>query len=83
MLAHYHGQIWNAAEPATSLGLSQPTVRSYLDLMTSAYMIRQLQPWHENLSKRQVKAPKIYVRYSGLLHSLLGFTNEARFAFTP
>jgi uncharacterized protein len=72
MLAHYHGQIWNAAEPATSLGLSQPTVRSYLDLMTSAYMIRQLQPWHENLSKRQVKAPKIYVRDSGLLHSLLG-----------
>jgi predicted AAA+ superfamily ATPase len=72
MLAHYHGQIWNAAEPARSLGLSQPTVRSYLDLMTSAYMIRQLQPWHENLSKRQVKAPKIYVRDSGLLHTLLG-----------
>jgi len=72
MLAHYHGQIWNAAEPAKSLGLSQPTVRSYLDLMTSAYMIRQLQPWHENLAKRQVKAPKIYVRDSGLLHALLG-----------
>jgi predicted AAA+ superfamily ATPase len=72
MLAHYHAQIWNAAEPARSLGLSQPTVRSYLDLMTSAYMIRQLQPWHENLSKRQVKAPKIYVRDSGLLHALLG-----------
>ena len=72
MLAHYHGQIWNAAEPSKSLGLSQPTVRSYLDLMTSAYMIRQLQPWHENLSKRQVKAPKIYVRDSGLLHALLG-----------
>jgi predicted AAA+ superfamily ATPase len=72
MLAHSHGQIWNAAEPASSLGLSQPTVRSYLDLMTSAYMIRQLQPWHENLSKRQVKAPKIYVRDSGLLHTLLG-----------
>jgi uncharacterized protein len=72
MLAHYHGQIWNAAEPARSLGLSQPTVRSYLDLMTSAYMIRQLQPWHENLAKRQVKAPKIFVRDSGLLHALLG-----------
>jgi predicted AAA+ superfamily ATPase len=72
MLAHYHGRIWNAAEPASSLGLSPPTVRSYLDLMTSAYMIRQLQPWHENLSKRQVKAPKIYVRDSGLLHTLLG-----------
>jgi hypothetical protein len=72
MLAHYHGQIWNADELAASFGLSQPTVRGYLDLMTSAYMIRQLQPWHENLSKRQVKAPKIYVRDSGLLHSLLG-----------
>ena len=76
MLAHYHGQIWNAAEPARSLGLSQPTVRSYLDLMTSAYMIRQLQPWHENLSKRQVKAPKIYVRDSGLLHTLLGLRSR-------
>lgn len=72
MLAHYHGQLWNAAEPASSLGLSQPTVRSYLDLMTSVYMIRQLQPWHENLAKRQVKAPKIYLRDTGLLHSLLG-----------
>jgi len=76
MLAHYHGQIWNAAEPARSLGLSQPTVRSYLDLMTSAYMIRQLQPWHENLSKRQVKAPKIYVRDTGLLHALLGLRSR-------
>lgn len=72
MLAHYHGQIWNAAEPASSLGLSQPTVRSYLDLLTSVYMIRQLQPWHENLAKRQVKAPKIYLRDTGLLHALLG-----------
>src|SRR5208283_713656 len=83
MLAHYHGQIWNAAEPARSLGLSQPTVRSYLDLMTSAYMIRQLQPWHENLSKRQVKAPKIYVRDSGLLHALLGITNRRDLEFHP
>jgi uncharacterized protein len=76
MLAHYHGQIWNAAEPARSLGLSQPTVRSYLDLMTSAYMVRQLQPWHENLAKRQVKAPKIPVRASGLLHTLLGLRSR-------
>lgn len=72
MLAHYHGQIWNAAEPAASLGLSQPTVRSYLDLMSSVYMVRQLQPWHENLAKRQVKSPKIYLRDPGLLHALLG-----------
>jgi uncharacterized protein len=76
MLAHYHGQLWNAAEPASSLGLSQPTVRSYLDLMTSVYMIRQLQPWQENLAKRQVKAPKIYLRDTGLLHALLGLRNR-------
>jgi uncharacterized protein len=76
MLAHYHGQLWNAAEPASSLGLSQPTVRSYLDLMTGVYMIRQLQPWHENLAKRQVKAPKIYLRDTGLLHALLGLRNR-------
>lgn len=72
MLAHYHGQVWNAATLASSLGLSQPTVRSYLDLMTSVFMVRQLQPWHANLSKRQIKAPKIYLRDTGLLHSLLG-----------
>lgn len=83
MLAHYHGQIWNAAEPASSLGLSQPTVRSYLDLMTSVYMIRQLQPWHENLAKRQVKAPKIYLRDTGLLHALLGIRTRAELLSHP
>jgi hypothetical protein len=72
MLAHYHGQIWNAAEPARALGVSESTTRRYLDLLTDAFMIRQLQPWHANLSKRQVKAPKVYVRDSGLLHQLLG-----------
>ena len=72
MLAHYHGQTWNAAEPARSLGISEPTVRRYLDYLTQTYMVRQLQPWHENLSKRQVKAPKIYFRDTGLLHALLG-----------
>ncbi len=77
MLAHYHGQIWNAAEPAGSLGLSQPTVRSYLDLLTSVYMVRQLQPWHENLAKRQVKSPKIYLRDTGLLHALLGLRTRS------
>jgi len=71
MLAHFHGQIWNASELARSMGLTDKTVRSYLDILTSTFMIRQLQPWHENLSKRQVKAPKIYFRDSGLLHSLL------------
>jgi predicted AAA+ superfamily ATPase len=83
MLAHYHGQLWNAAEPASSLGLSQPTVRSYLDLMTSVYMIRQLQPWHENLAKRQVKAPKIYLRDTGLLHALLGIRTRVELLSHP
>ncbi len=72
MLAHYHGQTWNAAEPARALGVSESTTRRYLDLFADALMIRQLQPWHANLSKRQVKAPKVYVRDSGLLHHLLG-----------
>ncbi len=72
MLAHYHGQTWNAAEPARALGVSESTVRRYLDLLTDALMIRQLQPWHANLQKRQVKAPKVYVRDTGLLHHLLG-----------
>ena len=72
MLAHYHGQTWNAAEPARALGVSESTTRRHLDLLSDAFMIRQLQPFHANLRKRQVKAPKIYVRDSGLLHQLLG-----------
>jgi predicted AAA+ superfamily ATPase len=71
MLAHYHGQTWNASELARSMGLSDKTVRSYLDILTGTFMVRQLQPWYENISKRQVKAPKIYFRDSGLLHTLL------------
>lgn len=76
MVAHYHAQIWNAAELARALGVNESTVRRHLDLMTGLFMIRQLPPWFENLGKRQVKAPKIYIRDSGLLHSLLGITNE-------
>lgn len=76
MLAHYHGQIWNAAELARALAVNESTVRRYLDLMTGVFMIRQLPPWFENLGKRQVKAPKIYVRDSGLLHALLGISNQ-------
>jgi predicted AAA+ superfamily ATPase len=72
MLAHYHGQIWNAAEPARSLGVNESTVRRYLDLLEGVFMVRQLPPWHANLKKRQVKSPKIYFRDSGLLHQLLG-----------
>ncbi len=71
MIAHYHGQIWNAAEPARALGVSESTTRRHLDLLTDAFMIRQLQPYHVNIRKRQVKAPKIYVRDTGLLHQLL------------
>ena len=71
MLTHYHGQVWKGSELARSLGASEPTMRKYLDLLTSTFMVRQLAPWHENVGKRQVKAPKIYVRDSGLLHCLM------------
>lgn len=70
MVAHYHGQVLNNAELARSLGSSEPTVRRYLDLLSGVFLVRQLQPWHENLGKRQVKTPKVYVRDSGLLHAL-------------
>ena len=75
MLAHYHGQTWNASELARSMGLSDKTVRAYLDILTGTFMIRQLQPWYENIGKRQVKAPKIYFRDAGLLHTLLGLAD--------
>ena len=76
MVAHYHGQTWNAAELARALAINESTVRRYLDLMTGVLMFRQLPPWFENLGKRQVKAPKVYVRDSGLLHALLGITTR-------
>jgi hypothetical protein len=76
MLAHYHAQVWHAAAPARSLGVSEPTVRRYLDLLSGLFMVRQLHPWHANLKKRQVKAPKVYVRDSGILHQLLGVPTE-------
>jgi len=72
MLAHYHGQTWNASEIGGSLGLKGQTTKSYLDILTETYMIRQLAPWHENTKKRQIKAPKVYFRDSGLFHALLG-----------
>lgn len=71
MLAHYHAQTWNASELSRAMGVSDKTVRGYLDILTGAFMVRQLQPWYENISKRQVRAPKVYLRDSGLLHSLL------------
>jgi len=72
MLAHGHGGVWNAAAPARSLGVSEPTARRYLDLLTGLLLVRQLPPWRENVAKRQVKSPRVYVRDSGFLHRLLG-----------
>ena len=75
MIAHYHGQVWNAAEFARALGANQGTARRYLDILAGAFMVRVLPPWFENLKKRQVKSPKVYLRDSGLLHTLLGLAN--------
>lgn len=77
MLAHWHGQTWNASGLGRSIAASDKTVRGYLDLLTGAFMVRQLQPWYENVAKRQVKAPKVYLRDTGLLHALLGIRNES------
>lgn len=83
MLAHYHGQTWNAAEFAQSLGISQTTVRHHLDVLTQSFVVRQLPPWYENLGKRQVKAPKVYIRDTGLLHALLGLPGWAELTAHP
>jgi predicted AAA+ superfamily ATPase len=72
MLAHYHGQLWNGSELGRSFGVSHTTVRSYLDLLSGAYVVEQLQPWAENLGKRIVKSPKLFIADSGLTHTLLG-----------
>jgi predicted AAA+ superfamily ATPase len=76
MLSHYHGNIFNASELARSFGISDTTVRRYLDILTGTFMIRQLLPWRENIKKRQVKSPKIYFRDSGLLHAFLDIENK-------
>jgi predicted AAA+ superfamily ATPase len=76
MLAHYHGQTWNGSEVGRSLGINYKTVGRYLDILTGAYLIRQLPPWFENIRKRQVKAPKIYFKDTGLLHALLNIRTE-------
>lgn len=77
MLAHYHGQTWNGSELARAFGVTERTVRHYLDILAGTFMVRILQPWAENLGKRQVKAPKVYLADSGILHSLLGITDAA------
>ena len=79
MIAHYHGQVWNAAEFARALGSNRPTARRYLDILSGAFMVRVLPPWIENLKKRQIKAPKIYLRDSGLLHALLEIASADAF----
>ena len=83
MLAHYHGQIWNAAEAARALEVSQNTVHRYMDLLQDLFMVRQLQPWYANIGKRQVKSPKVYIRDTGLLHYLLGIRSEQELLLHP
>jgi predicted AAA+ superfamily ATPase len=83
MLAHYHGQTFNASEIGKSLVAADTTVKRYLDVLTGTFMVRRLQPWHENISKRQVKTPKIYFRDSGILHSLLGIPDMATMVVHP
>ncbi|MBU1171346.1 MAG: ATP-binding protein [Proteobacteria bacterium] len=83
MIAHFHGQIWNAAPFARSMGVSAPTVRRYLDLLEGIFMVRQLQPWYANIKKRQVKAPKVYIRDSGLLHTFLGIGTQGNLLTHP
>ncbi len=77
MLAHYHGQIWNASEFARAFGVADTTVRHYLELLSATFVVRSLLPWHENLGKRQVKSPKVYLADTGLLHTLLGLETAA------
>ncbi len=76
MLAHRHAQVWNSSDFARSFGVADTTIRKYLDTLSAALVVRQLQPWHENLSKRQVKAPKVFVADTGILHTLLGLSDK-------
>ena len=83
MVAHYHGEVWNASEFARAMGATQPVSRRYLDILAGAHMVRVLPPWHENLKKRQVKSPKVYVRDTGLLHELLELPTRDALAGHP
>lgn len=83
MLTHYHGQILNYSELSRSFGISDMTVRHYLEILTQTFMIRLLQPWHENISKRQVKAPKLFFRDTGIFHALLGVNNKDNLKLHP
>ena len=83
LLAHYHGQIWNVAEAARTLNVGETTARRYVDLLQDLFMVRLLQPWYENLGKRQVKTPKVYIRDTGLLHYLSGIRTEQELLLHP
>jgi len=83
MLAHYHGQTMNYSEIGRSFGAADTTIRRYLDILSSTFMVRQLPPWFENIKKRQVKSPKIYFRDSGLFHTLIGVGDENALQFHP
>lgn len=83
MLAHYHGQLLNASELGNAMGISHHTVKRYIDILAGTFMIRVLEPWFENISKRQIKSPKIYFRDSGILHALLNITNDEQLYANP
>ncbi|RLE32528.1 MAG: hypothetical protein DRJ61_09235 [Acidobacteria bacterium] len=83
MLVHYHGQVFNASELGTTLGVADTTISRYLDILTGTFMVRRLQPWFENVKKRQRRRPKIYFRDSGVLHTLLGITDDAQLQLHP
>jgi predicted AAA+ superfamily ATPase len=83
MLAHYHGQVWNASELARSIGTSSKTALHYRDILAGGYVLRVLPPWFENIKKRQLKSPKIYIRDSGILHALLGISDMASLRSHP
>ncbi len=83
MLAHYHGQVGNASEIGRSLGEAYSTVKRHIDILNGALVVRQLQPWHENIAKRQIKSPKLYIRDSGLMHALLDLGTESALESHP
>lgn len=83
MLAHYHGNIFNASEIGKSLGVGHTTARHYLDILTGTFMIRELSPWLENIHKRQIKSPKIYFRDSGIYHSLINIVDKEALYTNP
>ncbi len=83
MVAHYHGQIWNASEIGRSLGEAHSTVKRHLEILCGAFVMRQLPPWFENVRKRQIRSPKVYLRDSGLLHALLGISSFAALEAHP